>query len=105
MALSDSQISAQAERLAGSIAQAGFIVVLSPDSLEVHPRTSLPYPPAVPPPPEPPASVFVPGEESEFKGRDLPKAIQAYRTLTKPNIPAVQAGALLRLGRTLRKAG
>ncbi len=47
---------------------------------------------------------FRAGEAAEFGGAGMEKAIGLYRGLAASPDPAVRAGALLRLGRTLRKA-
>jgi signal transduction histidine kinase len=55
--------------------------------------------------PEAPISVFAGGEQFEFRSGRLEEAIDFYRNLTSSPQPAVRAGAWLRLGRTLKKAG
>ena len=55
--------------------------------------------------PEAPPEVFREGENLEFGGDDPKKAAAAYRSLTNSRDAAVRAGALLRLARSLRKAG
>ena len=54
---------------------------------------------------EPPAATFVPGETLEFQGDDPAGAADSFRGLAKSQDPGVRAGALLRLGRNLRKIG
>ena len=55
--------------------------------------------------PEAPISVFAGGEQLEFRSGGLEEAIDFYRNLTLSPQPAIRAGAWLRLGRTLKKAG
>ena len=55
--------------------------------------------------PEAPPDLFTEGEKLEFQNGAAEKAIEAYRKLTQSNSPLIRAGALLRLGRTLQKAG
>lgn len=80
-------------------------VSLRLDGIEVYPPNRLLYLPVVPPGPLEPAAMFVAGEALEFRGRDATAAAAAYRALALSPSAEVRAGALLRLARTLRKAG
>jgi signal transduction histidine kinase len=55
--------------------------------------------------PEASAVVFSAAETAEFRSVASGEVIDLYRKLAASTQPAVRAGALLRLGRTLRKAG
>ncbi|MGH9554913.1 MAG: histidine kinase dimerization/phospho-acceptor domain-containing protein, partial [Terriglobales bacterium] len=48
--------------------------------------------------------MFEAGEALEFRQKDFARAIATFRDLSRSNDPAIRAGALLRLGRNLRKA-
>jgi signal transduction histidine kinase len=63
------------------------------------------YLPAVQALPEASSSVFADGERLEFRGRSPASAAAWYRHLTESPNRAVAAGALVRRGRTLVKAG
>jgi signal transduction histidine kinase len=54
---------------------------------------------------EPPAATFVAGETLEYQRNDPAKATEVFRELARSPDPGVRAGALLRLGRNLRKTG
>jgi len=85
----------------------GGVVVLraSRGSLTVSPEPSLLFYPDVPDAAEPAAAVFAAGEALEFRDNDPMAASAAFRKLSRSPQPGVRAGALARLGRTLRKAG
>ena len=80
-------------------------VVCLPDGIEVTPGGRLLYYPVVPLSDGAPPRVFEAGEALEFRQQDIAGAIAAYRSLARDASPSVRAGALVRLGRTLRKAG
>ena len=73
--------------------------------LEATPRERVVFWPVAPLLPEAPASVFASGEDLEFRARNLTAATAAYRRLAISPDSAIKAGALLRLGRTLRNTG
>ena len=81
-----------------------LIVVFRPQAVDAYPRAGLVYYPFLPTAKEPPASIFEAGEVLEFQQKDLAKAIVVFRELSHSKDPAIRAGALLRLGRNLRKA-
>jgi tetratricopeptide (TPR) repeat protein len=78
-------------------------VVFSPENVESRPAGRLLYYPFVPPVREPAATIFDTGETLEFRRQDYPGAIAAFRGLARSKDPLVRTGALLRLGRNLRK--
>lgn len=74
-------------------------------AVSAYPPGCLLYYPMIPGEEEPPAGTFVEGENLEFQRNDPAKAAEVFRALARPSKPVVRAGALLRLGRNLRKAG
>ncbi len=80
-------------------------VTFRPGHLEAAPRERVAFWPIAPVLPEAPAAVFAAGEDLEFRARDLTAATVAYRRLAVSPNTAIRAGALLRLGRTLRNTG
>lgn len=54
---------------------------------------------------EPPFEVFAPGEILEFQHNNPANAVEFFQKLARSKDPGVRAGALLRLGRNLRKTG
>jgi signal transduction histidine kinase len=103
-ALSDSDLALRASELASQGAGTGLIVVFRPQAIDAYPRAGLVYYPLLPTLKEPPTSIFEAGEVLEFQQKDLAKAIVVFRELSHSKDPAIRAGALLRLGRNLRKA-
>lgn len=79
------------------------LVVLRPDGVDIASTGRLPYVP-VAPVVSPASDVFARGEVLEFQQRDLQGAIAVFRGLARSDVPAIRAGALLRLARALRKA-
>lgn len=91
---------------AASTLPAGAVYAVVTDGhVDAFPADRLVYHPVLPPDAEPPPRTFQRGEALEFRARDHPAAIRAYRTQTASPDPATRAGALLRLARVLRKAG
>ncbi len=84
----------------------GVAVILATQrAVDIYPAGRVLYYPAVPAGGEPPAATFAEGEKLEYQGNDPAKAAVFFRTLAQSSDPGVRAGALLRLGRNLRKAG
>lgn len=81
------------------------LATLRPSGIEAYPRDRLLYFPAIPPGPAEPTAAFEAGEALEFRAKDYRGAAAAFRALATSLSADVQAGALLRLGRTLRKTG
>jgi hypothetical protein len=52
-----------------------------------------------------PRDLFRAGETAEFTGNDPSAAVAIYRALARSTASPIRAGALVRLGRTLRKVG
>jgi len=76
-------------------------VTIAGDSVSSRPPGRLLYYPVVPSTPSP-RTAFVEAERLEFSG-DLNAAAAAYMRSARHADPAIRAGALMRLGRTLRK--
>ena len=104
LALSDSDLDARAVELAGQSGGSALIVVFRPQAVDAYPRAGLLYYPFLATTQVPPAIMFEAGEVAEFQQKDLVKAIAVFRELSHSSEPAIRAGALLRLGRNLRKA-
>jgi signal transduction histidine kinase len=78
-------------------------VAFGPQKVETHPGGRLLYYPFIPQVRESPMTVFDAGETLEFRKQDYVGAIAAFRTLALSKDPLIRAGALVRLGRNLRK--
>ncbi len=74
-------------------------------TLKAYPPGRLLYYPAIPEGKEPPAATFIAGEILEYQHDDPAKAVELFSKLARSPDPGVRAGALLRLGRNLRKIG
>jgi len=81
-----------------------LIAVLRAEEVEAYPRQRLLYYPVLPAPQEPPPSLFARGEEFEFQHKDYGRAIAVFREQARSQDAGIRAGALVRLGRNLRKA-
>jgi signal transduction histidine kinase len=81
------------------------IIQVSEHKFNAFPPGCLLYYPVIPEAEKPPAATFVPGEILEFQHNNPAKAAEVFRKLTRSANPGVRAGAFLRLGRNLRKAG
>lgn len=86
-------------------AEDALVVIFGPQEIEVRPGRRLLYYPSLPAAQEAPGSVFEQGELLEFQQRDYPRAIAAFRALVYSVDLRIRAGALVRLGRNLRKTG
>ena len=78
-------------------------VAFGPQEVKIHPGGRLLYYPFIPPVRESPVTVFEAGETLEFRQLDYVGAIAAFRALALSKDPLIRAGALMRLGRNLRK--
>ncbi len=74
-------------------------------ALDAYPFERLLFHPVIPDGEEPPDSAFAAGEVLEFRKNDTAEAAEVFRKLSRSADPGVRAGALMRLGRNLRKAG
>jgi signal transduction histidine kinase len=85
---------------------AGVAVLIATErGADVYPPGRVLFSPAAPPDDEPPAATFAEGEKLEYQGHDPAKAAEVFRVVARSSDPRVRAGALLGLGRALRKAG
>ncbi|MGO4882763.1 MAG: ATP-binding protein [Bryobacteraceae bacterium] len=83
----------------------GLSLTVAGDTLTVTPPGRLLYYPQAARAPEASSLDFREGETYEFRDAQPLLAIESYRRLARTNDEAVRAGALLRLGRVLRKSG
>jgi signal transduction histidine kinase len=93
----------RASRVTGSPAGDAVVVVFRQERIDAFPAT-LPYYPITPRSEEAPSDLFAPGEALEFRQKDNVGAIAFFRNAARSVDPAIRAGALVRLARTLRKA-
>jgi nitrogen-specific signal transduction histidine kinase len=82
-----------------------LVLQMTKRAVNAYPPGCLLYYPVIPDGEEPPASTFVAGEILEYQRNDPTKAAEVFRELARSPDPGVRAGALLRLGRNLRKTG
>jgi len=94
----EQQLSRALERL--SEAEDALAVTFTPQGVKAR---GLLYQPFVPPQPQPARGIFEAGEAFEFRQQDYAQAIAAFRELARSKDPLIRAGALVRLGRNLRK--
>lgn len=81
-----------------------LFVVLAPDRILTYPPQRLLYYPAQEEAVDPAEEVFGVGEDLEIRQKSYENAVAVYRELARSEDPAVRSGALLRLGRVLRKS-
>jgi len=74
-------------------------------AVDAFPPGGLLYYPVLPDGAEPPDATFAAGETLEYRRDDPAKAAEVFRELARSPNPGVRAGALMRLGRNLRKIG
>ena len=77
----------------------------TPGAVEARPPGGLLFYPAIPGGEGASAGIFSQGEELEFRRNDAAGAAELFRALARSANAEVRAGALLRLGRNLRKTG
>jgi signal transduction histidine kinase len=82
-----------------------MVLQVTKRTVNAYPPGCLLYYPMIPDGEEPPAATFVAGETLEYQRNDPAKAAEVFRELARSPDPWVRAGALLRLGRNLRKTG
>jgi signal transduction histidine kinase len=82
-----------------------LVLQVTKRTVNAYPLGCLLYYPVIPDGEEPPAATFVAGETLEYQRNDPAKAAEVFRELARSPDPGVRAGALLRLGRNLRKTG
>ena len=82
-----------------------LLLILTRDGLSSYPPGRLLYTPVVEQEAEAPESAFAEGEAAEIRHQQLDKAAGIYRRLSETKDRALQAGALMRLARVLRRNG
>jgi signal transduction histidine kinase len=82
-----------------------MVLQMTENTVNAYPSGCLLFYPVIPDGEEPPAETFVAGETLEYQRNDPGKAAEVFRKLAQSPNPGVRAGALLRLGRNLRKIG
>lgn len=82
-----------------------MVLQVTKRTVNAYPPGCLLYYPMIPDGEEPPAVTFIAGETLEYQRNDPAKAAEVFRKLARSPDPGVRAGALLRLGRNLRKTG
>jgi signal transduction histidine kinase len=82
-----------------------LVLQLEKRIVTISPPGSLLYYPVIPRGEEPADAIFAVGEAFEYRRNDPAKAAEVFRELARSPNPGVRAGALLRLGRNLRKIG
>ena len=80
------------------------LLVLTRDTLSAYPPGRLLYTPVAENGPEASASAFAEGEAAEIQQQQLDRAAAIFRRLSDTKDRALQAGALMRLARVLRKS-
>jgi len=83
----------------------GLLLILTENSMSAAPAGRLLYRPFPPSEPEAAAPLFAEGEVLEFQESQPERALEWYRHLADSKDAAVRAGALMRMGRVLRKTG
>jgi two-component system phosphate regulon sensor histidine kinase PhoR len=82
-----------------------LLLVLTEDRLSAYPPGRLLYTPVAEHGPEASEGAFAEGEAAELRRQQLDKAAGIYQRLSDTQDRALQAGALMRLARVLRKSG
>jgi signal transduction histidine kinase len=82
-----------------------LLLVLGQDGLSAYPPGRLLYSPVAARGAEAPDAAFAEGEAAEVRHEQLDKAAEIYRRLSNTRDRPLQAGALMRLARVLRKGG
>ena len=83
----------------------GLVLTMTGVDIAARPDGLLLYHPVVSISPAPDPEAFRAGEAAEFRQRNYPRAAAEYRRLSRSGRPSIRAGALLRLGRVLRRSG
>ena len=82
-----------------------ILVYFRREEVHAYPRKQLLYLPYLPPIQEPSEAIFATGENYEFRDQDYSRAIAIFRNLSSSSDAEIRGGALVRLARTMRKAG
>jgi len=92
-------------RTSDTLPDGAVMVLIDDDGVIALPSGRLLYSPGLEWQPQSDPLAFVSAEALEFRQRNYPEAIRSYRTLAQSADKEIRAGALLRLGRVLRKSG
>lgn len=98
-------LDAAARRYARTLGEDAVLVVFAATGIVSYPSGRLLYHPDQAESPDPAPAVFESAERLEFQQRDYAAAAQLYRELARTGNPDQRAGAMLRLGRVLRRSG
>ncbi|MDP9176081.1 MAG: HAMP domain-containing histidine kinase [Gemmatimonadota bacterium] len=98
-------LEAAAARYARTLGEDAALVVFASTGIVGYPVGRLLYHPDQAEEPDPPLAVFESAERLEFQKRDYAAAAERYRELARTGNPDQRAGAMLRLGRVLRRSG
>jgi len=100
-----SELERQLSSASGTLPEETVVLAADRRTVQARPSDRLVFYPFLPEAAEPPRDTFRAGEREEFAGGNPAKAIAIYRELARSAALPVKAGALMRLGRSLRKAG
>jgi len=95
---------AEAERRGAALPTDALLLLASSDRLNAYPRGRLLHTPLAATQPEPAPAIFARGDSLEFRARNPAAASDFYEAMARSRDVSVRAAALLRLGRTTRKA-
>jgi len=98
------QRASRASAIVGPRGDGVLILRFGRDRVDAYPSSGLLYYPLAPGSPPPSPNRFTRGESLEYREQDYVGAAAFYRVQARSEDPAVRAGALVRLARTLRKA-
>lgn len=98
-------LDAAAGRYARTLGADAALVLFAPAGIRSYPAGRLLYDPDQGEAPDRQPTVFEAAERLEFQQRDHAAAAARYRELARTGNPDQRAGALLRLGRVLRRSG
>ncbi len=101
------RLAAVASSPAGNVPEPGqsLLLILTRDRLSAYPPGRLLYAPLAETGAEAPESAFAEGEAAEIQHQQFDEAARIYRRLSETKDRALQAGALMRLARVLRRSG
>jgi signal transduction histidine kinase len=101
----DRRAAADQGPIPGQLPDGVVVFRATPRVLTVRPDSALLFHPATAASHEPAATLFEAGEVLEFRRHDPAAASEVFKRLSRSPRADVRAGALVRLGRTLRKTG
>lgn len=105
LSASDAQLPFFLDAPPETLADGAVLLIARGDAVAAYPHGRVLWKPSPPPAsPEPSPALWDAGERLEFQLREYASAAAEFRRLSRASEPEVRAGALIRLGRTLRKA-